>query len=177
MGTMVVAQFENDAFDISHVISQCANSLLSPPLYLNQGGDFLLGPLLGFDEGRKLLLDGCNTLFSAALGLDQLADQCGERQDLVGQHQTTELCTPLWAFLKNTDEVAKFFNGERHACLAAERDQGIEGASTGRPFNLRWQKISALTLAYTGDLCNVHKRFRMARLGGMLRARKGGRVR
>ena len=104
----------------------------------------------------------------AALGLDQIADQLGECQNLVSQHQTTELCTPLGAFLQNADEVAKFFNGERHACLAAERDQELKGTSTNQSLDLRWQKISAFSLADAGDLCNVHRPFRVTWQARML---------
>jgi len=164
--------------------------LVGALLGFDQSGNLRFRALLGFYEGGHPIFKGCNPLLrmalrldqsrdllrGAALYLDQIADQLGERQELVGQHQTTELCAPLWAFLKNTDEVAKFFNGERHACLAAERDQGIEGASTGRPFNLRWQKISALSLADAGDLCNVHTPFRVTSLGWMVRAQHGAKA-
>jgi len=171
-------------------LGKCRDLLVGVLLGVDQSGHLHVGVLLGCYESGHPLFKGCNPLLRTALRIDQSrhlllgvalcfdqsADQLGERQDLPGQRQTTELCTPLGVFLKNADEVAKFLDGERRASLTAERDQEFEGASTGRPFNPRWQKISTLTLAYTGDLCNVHSRFRMARLGGMLRARQGGRV-
>jgi hypothetical protein len=100
-------------FDGSNTFFNGNNTFFSAALRLDQGEQ------MGLD-GSQTFFNSSNTFFSAALRLHQIADQRWKRQDLLRQHQATEICTPLGAFLEKADEVTKFLNGERHFYLTAE---------------------------------------------------------
>jgi hypothetical protein len=95
----------------THVVLQSTDTLLSAPLRLGEFFDTLLGAPLRLGEFF-------DTLLGTLLRLGQVAHYLGERQQLLGQHESAQLCPPLGVLLENPDEIVKILYHESHNASA-----------------------------------------------------------
>jgi hypothetical protein len=103
----VVTLFQHNAFEITHIVLQATDTLLGAPLRLGEFFDALLGAPLRLGEFFDALL-------SALLRLGQVVHYLGERQQLLGQHESAQLSPPLGVLLENPDEIVEILYRESH---------------------------------------------------------------